>query len=41
MQQDIRWQQRFSNFLKAFEKLSESVAFLTRASQERVEKVRD
>ncbi len=28
MQKDIRWQQRFSNFEKAFEKLKQSVEFI-------------
>ena len=28
MQKDIRWQQRFSNFKKAFEKLKQSVEFI-------------
>jgi len=29
MEQDIRWEQRFSNFLKALDKLSQSVEYIT------------
>ena len=28
MEQDIRWKQRFSNFVKALNKLSEAVSYI-------------
>lgn len=30
MEQDIRWEQRFSNFVKALEKLKQAVAYINR-----------
>lgn len=41
MEQDIRWQQRFSNFLKALEKLEQSVAYIHKNSINEDEPVDD
>jgi nucleotidyltransferase substrate binding protein (TIGR01987 family) len=41
MEQDIRWQQRFSNFLKALEKLEQSVAYIHQNNNDEDETVDD
>jgi hypothetical protein len=34
MEEDIRWQQRFSNYTKAFDKLEEAVQYITNSKNE-------
>lgn len=38
MEQEIRWQQRFSNYIKAFQKLEQAIAYVKHSSPFAVEK---